>query len=397
MKQILLAYLFVSLLGIAALSLLSYGHGPGYVYLYWRNWQVQTSLWILAALLVTISFVMHMLWYAVTRYLNREQRKKQRVFSFHHLHPYEQLAVVWLLNASQDQRDFIQQSFAQSGLLKDIIHARLSWGQQDFDEALKSLNQSNPMAFELAELQRIEVYLSQQDGQQALTHLEFLNQHELSPWLFKVKSAYEQRLTKLWGQFALKFPWLYLRSTQYGHLEQNTKTLWLEQLLLAFEQADQEDLKYLQQRYIDLSEEIFKRDYTVKLLWLKLLFKMPEMGAEHEALAVHLLEQQFNQDVFYLWFQQQLLRQNPDYEVINQQISLWEEKYTAVPVLTFAKWHVLQAAGRVEEAQQLLALYPDDVRMSYLRIKSALQGQDELQQQLNQVFESNANFIDTRI
>lgn len=53
MKQILLAYLFVSLLGIAALSLLSYGHGPGYVYLYWRNWQVQTSLWILAALLVT--------------------------------------------------------------------------------------------------------------------------------------------------------------------------------------------------------------------------------------------------------------------------------------------------------------------------------------------------------
>jgi hypothetical protein len=112
---------------------------------------------------------------------------------------------------------------------------------------------------------------------------------------------------------------------------------------------------------------------------------------------LHWLEQQFNQDVFYLWFQQQLLRQNPDYEIINQQISLWEEKYTAVPVLTFAKWHVLQAAGRVEEAQQLLALYPDDVRMSYLRIKSALQGQDELQQQLNQVFESNANFIDTRI
>ncbi len=87
MKQILLAYLFVSLLGIAALSLLSYGHGPGYVYLYWRNWQVQTSLWVLAALLVIISFVIHMLWYTVMRYLNREQRKKQRVFSFNHLHP----------------------------------------------------------------------------------------------------------------------------------------------------------------------------------------------------------------------------------------------------------------------------------------------------------------------
>jgi len=45
MKQILLAYLFVCLLGIAGLSILSYGHGAGYVYLYWREWQLQTTLW----------------------------------------------------------------------------------------------------------------------------------------------------------------------------------------------------------------------------------------------------------------------------------------------------------------------------------------------------------------
>ncbi len=45
------------------------------------------------------------------------------------------------------------------------------------------------MAFELAELQRIEIYFSQQDGQQALTHLEFLNQHGLSPRLRRVKTA----------------------------------------------------------------------------------------------------------------------------------------------------------------------------------------------------------------
>ena len=35
------------------------------------------------------------------------------------------------------------------------------------------------MAFELAELQRIELFLAQEDAEQALTHLEFLNQHEL--------------------------------------------------------------------------------------------------------------------------------------------------------------------------------------------------------------------------
>lgn len=396
MKQILLAYLFVCLLGIAGLSILSYGHGAGYVYLYWREWQLQTTLWFLAASLVSVSFLMHCIWYAIKQYRSREKRKTETVFSFSRLHPYEQLAVIWLLNAAQDQRDFIQQSFTKSGLLKHIIDARLSWGQQQYTHALTALNQSNPMAFELAELQRIEIYLSQQQGEQALTHLEFLNQHELSPWLIQVKTAYEQRLVALWGVFAMQFPWLYLRSTQYGHLDQEVKKTWLEQLLLAYEQATQDDLFYLQQRYLDLKPQIFDRDYSVKLLWLKLLFRMPEMSAEHELLAIHLMEQQFNQYVFYLWFQQQLLRQNPDYDAIAQQISHWEAKYPALPILSFAKWHVLQATGYTDQAQQLLDLYPDDIRMSYLRIKAALQDREDLLQQLNAVFESNANFIEIK-
>ncbi|KGH46213.1 heme biosynthesis protein HemY [Acinetobacter lwoffii] len=396
MKQILLAYLFVCLLGIAGLSILSYGHGAGYVYLYWREWQLQTTLWFLAASLVSVSFLMHCIWYAIKQYRSREKRKTETVFSFSRLHPYEQLAVIWLLNAAQDQRDFIQQSFTKSGLLKHIIDARLSWGQQQYTHALTALNQSNPMAFELAELQRIEIYLSQQQGEQALTHLEFLNQHELSPWLIQVKTAYEQRLVALWGVFAMQFPWLYLRSTQYGHLDQEVKKTWLEQLLLAYDQATQDDLFYLQQRYLDLKPQIFDRDYSVKLLWLKLLFRMPEMSAEHEVLAIHLMEQQFNQDVFYLWFQQQLLRQNPDYDAIAQQISHWETKYPALPVLSFAKWHVLQATGYTDQAQQLLDLYPDDIRMSYLRIKAALQDREDLLQQLNAVFESNVNFIEIK-
>ncbi|MFV5503904.1 heme biosynthesis protein HemY [Acinetobacter sp. 226] len=396
MKQILQAYLFICLLGIAGLSILSYGHGAGYVYLYWREWQLQTTVWFLAASLVSVSFLIQCIWYAIKQYRNREQRKTETVFSFSRLHPYEQLAVIWLLNAAQDQRDFIQQSFSKSGLLKHIIDARLSWGQQQYNEALTALNQSSPMAFELAELQRIEIYLSQQQGGQALTHLEFLNQHELSPWLIQVKSAYEQRLVALWGVFAIQFPWLYLRSTQYGHLDQKVKKIWLEQLLLAYDQATQEDLFYLQQRYLDLKPQIFDRDYSIKLLWLKLLFRMPEMSAEHEVLAIHLMEQQFNQDIFYLWFQQQLLRQNPDYNAIAQQISYWEAKYPALPILSFAKWHVLQATGHTDQAQQLLDLYPDDIRMSYLRIKAALQDREDLLQQLNAVFESNVNFIEIK-
>lgn len=38
------------------------------------------------------------------------------------------------------------------------------------------------------------------------------------PWLNEVKSAYDLRLTSLWEKFAIQFPWMYLRSTKYGHL-----------------------------------------------------------------------------------------------------------------------------------------------------------------------------------
>ena len=42
MKQILLAYVVVSVVLVALLSVLSYGHGSGYVYVYWREWHWPT-------------------------------------------------------------------------------------------------------------------------------------------------------------------------------------------------------------------------------------------------------------------------------------------------------------------------------------------------------------------
>ena len=71
MKQIIFAYVFVALLCTALFSLLSYGYGAGYVYLYWREWQIQTNLWFLIFSLILFSFLVQMLWLAVKRYLSR--------------------------------------------------------------------------------------------------------------------------------------------------------------------------------------------------------------------------------------------------------------------------------------------------------------------------------------
>lgn len=397
MKNIILAYMLISLLLIALLSILSYGHGVGYLYLYWRDWQIQSNIWVLLFSLMVISLCIQMLWFAVKRYLNREQRKQQQVFQFSELHPYEQLAVIWLLNAADEQQQFIRQSFLQSNLLKPVIDARLAWLSADYNHALAALKQSNTTAFELAELQRIDVYLSEANADLALTHLEFLSQHELSPWLVDVKSAYESRLQDLWGRFAVQFPWLYLRSTQYGHLNTATKSVWLTELLNVFDAASPEDLHFLQQRYLDLVEEINERSEDVQILWLKVLARLPDMAIQHESLALRLLAQHFHQDVFYLWFQQQLLAQQPDYAKIEAHIIKWESQYSSIPILTFVKWHVFRATNREDEAEKLLSLYPNDVMMSYLRIKSVLMQHEYLLPELNSVFENNANFVAIKI
>ena len=82
---------------------------------------------------------------------------------------------------------------------KNIIDAKFLVLSGDYPKALAALDQSPPMAFELAELQRIEIFLAENEADRALTHLEFLYQHQLSPWLQEIETAYQQRLTALWG------------------------------------------------------------------------------------------------------------------------------------------------------------------------------------------------------
>jgi len=44
-----------------------------------------------------------------------------------------------------------------------------------------------------------------------------------------------------------------------------------------------------------------------------------------------------------------------------------------------------------------LLLYPNEILMNYLRIKSTLNGNDELIQQLNSIFEKDSNYIQFKI
>ena len=125
MKHIFLIYALISLIIFAVLSVLSYSAGAGYVYVLWHNIQIQTNLWVLLFFGVWISFFMHLAWYLIKRYLNREKRKLEQILSFNNLHPFEKLGVLWLLDGEEEQEQVIRNIFDQSGLLKSIIHAQL--------------------------------------------------------------------------------------------------------------------------------------------------------------------------------------------------------------------------------------------------------------------------------
>lgn len=397
MKQILWVYGITSLLVFALLSVLSYDEGLGYVYVLWRGIQIQTTVWFVAFALLILGLILQLIWLTVKKSLIREKRKSQQVDDFKILHPYEQLGVLWVLGGEVERQEFIQPVFESSGLLNDLVKAYISFRQGQFEQALIGLQNCPPDTFELVEILRIEIFLAKGDGEQALSHLQFLNGHDLSPWLEGLKGVYTHRITKLWGDFAIRFPWLFLKASTDIVLDVETKQAWLSKLLLDFDIAHIDDLQNIIEFYQKHHQQIQDSTYEVRSLWLKLISRLPEMADEHQKLALALMDERFDQDIFYLWFQQQLLKQNPDYNLIEQELDFLESKYPTMPILTFARWHIYMATSRENEAQDLLNIYPDNALMSYLRIKATLNGDPDLIQQLNLVFEKNINFIHIKI
>ncbi|AOA59545.1 hypothetical protein [Acinetobacter larvae] len=401
MKKMLLAYAVLLLLSLVLLLPVSYASGSGYLYILWMGIQIQSTVvaFVLATLL--FCFIIHVIFILLKKLLARLQREQTELLAFDALHPYEQLGVVWILKAEPQQGDFIQQRFDQSGLLQHIVQARLLFKQQQYQQALECLDACPPATFELAEIQKIEIYLAQGEVQTALSRLSFLSGQPLSPWLITLQDSYQIRLQQLWYSIAVQYPWAYLQSMDSTiitqQLNDDEQAVWLQQLLGQFSNASAADIQKLIELYINQSIDLYQLPYNLQLLHLKVLAYLPEMSSQYQDFALHLLTQHFNQDLFYLWLQQQLLEDNPDFEKIESHIELFEKKYSDLPILTFARWHIYMATDRVNDAEALLSRYPDNILMNYLRIKSKLKDDESLIKQLNLIFESDVNFIKFKI
>ncbi|EPF69908.1 hypothetical protein [Acinetobacter rudis] len=397
MKQIIQLYLFIALIIFALFSVFSYHMGAGYVYVLWGGIQFQSYLGILLVLSVLLSFLTHLSWYGFKSYLNSEKRKLKYIHHFSQLHPYEQLGVIWILQDNDADQEFVSGIFVHSGLLQQIFQSKHAFLKQDYVAALTALEGCPTATFELSEIQRVEIYLAQQNAELALSHLQFLSSHLLSPWLLPVEAAFKKRLDILWGNFAVSYPWLYLGGSTENNLSDEAMEKWLTQLLEQYDQASIEDIHRLKNSYIENEKNIKNLAYALQVLWLKLLLRIKNMDQAITILATHLLDLKFDQDVFYIWFQQQLLQKDTQYEEIELYIEKLDEKYPGLPVLSFAQWYIYTETERFNEADELLTRFPNNIFMSYLRIKSSLKGQDDLLDELKLVFENDAKFVQFKI
>lgn len=397
MKKLVLRYAFLALLLLAVLSVLNYLGGGGYVYLLWFGVQVQTNIWILMYSILFMSFAVQIFYVLYKHLFVQEQRRLQQVSDFDALHPYEQLGLIWLVDAADDQAEYVQGIFSASGLLSDVIEARLLSGQKRYEDALIALDKAPMTIYKVVALQKIEIYLNQSDPENALKHLSLIAEDETSTWLKSLDQAFQQRIEDLWARFALEHPWAFLKAPYSVHLDSTGMKTWLTHLLLQFEQADQDKLVSLQQRFLMLEPQMKIFTFEVAVLWLKLIVRLPGLARQQTELALYLLEQKFDQDVFLVWFQQQIMLEAADLSQLEIDICALIERYPSLPILSFALWHIYTVTGRLQEAQALLLLYPENIFMSYLRIKSALGNHPDLLDELKLVFENDAKFIEFKI
>lgn len=397
MKKILSAYALVLTALVLTCLLFSYGSGLGYVYLFFRGWELQTNVLVLVILLCTASLLFQVVWYLAKRYLSRRHRRTQQVISFETLHPYEKLAVLWLLDADIEKEQMIQDIFSQSALLDTLIKASFLRKKGEYDAVYPLLEQTPPAAYELAELHYIETLILDHQQDQALLRLEKLSNHQPASWLLSLQHGYTQYIAKLWGQFAIQFPWAYLNATTYGNLTPEDNHQWLITILQTFDHASTEERDQLKARYLGLEQQMAEAVYSNKVLWLKILARFPELAIEHELLVTHLLEDRFDQDVFFMWFEQKILCEHPNYADIEQQIEIWQDRYMPMPVFSFTKYCVYEATGRIDDANSILQEFPNHVLMNYLRIKANIKNDNHLVEQLNQIFETDTKFLKINI
>ena len=386
MRNVILAYFILFLLSVGIFIVLSFHAGFGYVFMQWHGWQLQTNLFLVLILFFISLIAIYACWYGLKQIFRRNIQNHLQPKSFQKLHPYERLGILWLLKAEASEQQQIISTYQASALLHPLIRAQMSLNQLDTSSAKDWLKQSKNPLFELAELLKIDIALVEENHAEAFERIEFLSVQPLSTWLQPVATAYQAQLQEKWLQLSLQYPWKMFDATHQPQFDQAQNVLWLQALFQFRERADERVIDQLK-TWIENQKSMID-DYPVehKIILLKLMVQFEQFDLQSFAFAEQILEERFVPDVLYIWLDQVFEHAHLDIDVIASKIEAWSTQYPAQPSIAFAKWHIAQAQGKIDEANELLTQYPEDPYMAYLRIKSALPS-DDLQLDLKRLLQ----------
>ena len=386
MRNVILAYLILFLLLLGVFIVLSFNAGFGYVFLQWHGWQLQTNLLLVLILFFIFLIVLYACWYGLKQIFRRNIQNHLQPKSFQKLHPYERLGILWLLKAEASEQQQIISTYQASALLHPLIRAQMSLNQMDTSSAKEWLKHSKNPLFELAELLKIDIALVEGNHAEAFERIEFLSVQPLSTWLQPVATAYHAQLQKKWLQLSLQYPWKMFDATFQPQFDQAQNVLWLQALFQFKDRADERAVDQLEAWIHQQQSVIANYPVEHKIILLKLMVQFERFDLQSFIFAEQILAERFVPEVLYIWLDQVFEHAHLDIDVIASKIEAWSAQYPAQPSIAFAKWHIAQAVGNIDEANALLAQYPEDAYMAYLRVKSALPS-DDLQQDLKRLLQ----------
>jgi hypothetical protein len=379
MRFTVLTYLCLCLILLALFMVLSYNSGFGYVYIQWLGWQLQSNLLLILFMLFISAAIFFVLWQLLKFALQANFQHYRMPKSFDELHQYEQLGVLWLLNAEQSEQKRIVLSFQRSVLLHPLIRTKLLLKQNHAEEAKAWLKHTPSPLFEMAELLKIEIAMAEKNYVLALERLEFLTVQPLSAWLQPVSQAYQTELHEHWLQLSRICPWWLFKASYQPEFNAEQNLIWLQALLTQRDQADIVEQQLFIQWYLGLESIVAQYDIEQQILLLKLINQFEQLHHSTYVLSQKILQQRFVPQVLYIWLDKALHHAQQDIGSLELQVQQWQQQYPAQSSLSFAQWHIYQQQGKYQQAQELLGLYAEDAYMAYLRIQDALKNMPALQ------------------
>jgi hypothetical protein len=382
---------FVVIISVLVVTLvISSVFGAGYIMVVWLGWQIQASasLLIIIFLLLVMALAYLLTWGRQYK-IKKDIHLRQCPDSVLNLNWFEQLGCYWLLEAKLSKQTEIQTIFNQSGLLKNLIDARLNREAGEFELARQALLQTPEAIKPLADIELVKILIAEQNYDLAVQHLHLSNAHENSAFMQSLEPAYHDQIAALWQSLALRFPWRVAYEQTDIHLINDSAVL--QALATEVAQARDEHIQHLLGLYdawrdtqpsVDVLLNSTSNKSTLGKNWLALLLVIPQAELQFEKLSEQLLAAQFEPALFECWLQQQVQQGKIADPAIQQRIFDYAYKYPAQPIIAYAIWQVYQANHDIDSAQNLLMQWPQDTKFCYLRLRQSLLDQPQLLQDL---------------